>query len=46
VVRLPLGEIPELISSGSVADAKTLVGLLTLMVRAGGLANRTVADVI
>jgi ADP-ribose pyrophosphatase len=46
VVRLPLGEIPELISSGSVADAKTLVGLLMLVVRAGGLANRTVTDVV
>jgi ADP-ribose pyrophosphatase len=41
VVRVPLGEIPELISSGGVVDAKTLVGLLMLLVRSGGLANRT-----
>jgi ADP-ribose pyrophosphatase len=40
VVRVSLAEIPELISSGGVADAKTLVGLLMLLVRSGGLANR------
>jgi ADP-ribose pyrophosphatase len=37
VVSVPLGEIAELISSGGVVDAKTLVGLLMLLVRFGGL---------
>lgn len=45
LVRVPVGKIPELISSGGVADAKTLVGLLMLLVRSGGLANRTATSV-
>ena len=44
LVRVPVGEIPELISSGGVADAKTLVGLLMLLGWLGVPAPRDTAS--
>ncbi|MDP3046351.1 MAG: NUDIX hydrolase [Chloroflexota bacterium] len=43
LVRVPVGEIAELVSSGGVADAKTLVGLLLLLGRLGRPATRKTA---
>jgi ADP-ribose pyrophosphatase len=45
LIRVPIGEIPALLLSGEVIDAKTMVGLLTLLLRSGGFAYRTAAGV-
>jgi ADP-ribose pyrophosphatase len=46
LIRIPIGEIPELVRSGGVTDGKTLVGLLMLLMRSGGFANRESTGVV